>query len=84
MPSLDWNTERYRTRDLLLEHIYPWESDGSQNIPSQKQIIFGTLEEFPENGDLDKLYFDTNNKILYYYDETQKYQPIHNNTANEN
>lgn len=134
----DWNYERYRTRDLLLEYdkaimpprpraaglssvyswgstiptdeetlnipipvqkdipiIYPWENIslsifsnqlykvalingfvGTEkdflnrfvNYVSDKQIIFEIFNNFPQYGSLNKLYFDTEEKILYYWD----------------
>lgn len=39
-----------------------------------KQTMFGTTEDFPEVGELNKLYFDTEEKILYYWDNG--YYPI--------
>ena len=39
-----------------------------------KQTVFGTTEDFPEIGELNKLYFDTEEKILYYWDNG--YYPI--------
>lgn len=114
----DWNYERYRTRDLLLEYdeaimmpeapiqkninmIYPWENimlnalikqlytiannsgytGTKEDFKTQfgsylqsKQTIFDTIDNFPEIGDINKLYFDTEEKILYYWDNG--YYPI--------
>ena len=39
-----------------------------------KQTIFNTIDNFPEIGDINKLYFDTKEKILYYWDNG--YYPI--------
>ena len=134
----DWNYERYRTRDLLLEYdkaimpprpraaglsnvyswgstiltdegtldapipiqknislIYPWENtsltifsnqlykvavvngfigtekdflDRFVNYVSDKQIIFENYSEFPQYGSSSKLYFDLEEKILYYWE----------------
>ena len=144
MKKLDWNHERYRTRDLLLEYdkiimppkpraaglssiynwgskapnsdgtsdfpipsqtdmpmIYPWEDvslsifsnqlykvailngfigtekeflDRFVNYVSDKQIIFETYANFPRYGSTSKLYFDTEEKILYYWDND--YLPV--------
>lgn len=80
MPYLDWNMQRYRTRDLLLDYIYPWGNNNynetNKNI-SQQQIIFEAFDSFPEIGDTNKLYFDTNKKILYCYNETTGYKPVY-------
>jgi len=142
--KLDWNYERYRTRDLLLEYdkaimpprprvaglsniyswgstipsdadtldfpiphqkdvsiIYPWENlpisvltrqlytiaeksgfSGTEKdfeesfgtFLQNKQIIYANYIDFPVVGELDKLYFDLEEKILYYWD--QDYYPI--------
>lgn len=109
--KLDWNRERYRTRDLLLEYdysimpvrpraaglamVYPWESTGLRilnhqfyqmavangylgtedefkdvfnNYVSKYNVIFGKYNDFPQVGDKDKLYFDVEEKALYYWD----------------
>lgn len=137
--GIDWNYERYRTRDLLLEYdtnimpphpragglaiIYPWGSSFLDNvvdnsIPSKphtttlsmiypwentslnmlmqqlyllavqngfegtlddfkalftsyvgaRSIMFATYSNFPEVGTDSKLYFDLEEKILYYWD----------------
>jgi len=111
MKELDWNRERYRTRDLLLEYdysimpvrprtaglamVYPWESTNLRilnhqfyqmavingyagtedefkrifnNYVSKYNVIFAKYNEFPRYGDKDKLYFDTEEKALYYWD----------------
>lgn len=39
-----------------------------------KQIIFDTFNNFPEIGELNKLYFDTEENILYYWEN--EYKPI--------
>lgn len=39
-----------------------------------KQTIFDTFDNFPEVGDVNKLYFDTEEKILYYWEN--EYKPI--------
>lgn len=41
---------------------------------SNKEMIFDTFDNFPELGEQDKLYFDLEEKILYYWDET--YMPV--------
>lgn len=45
------------------------------NFAEEQSIIYGTLEEFPLTGEINKLYFDINDKILYYWD-INKYSPI--------
>lgn len=143
--KLDWNHERYRTRDLLLEYdtaimpphpragglamvypwgseyydnvvdmyvphsthtatlsmIYPWENtslnilnhqlyliavqsgfDGTEEdfkelftgYVGPRSIMFATYAAFPETGITDKLYFDLETKILYYWNE--EYIPV--------
>lgn len=110
----NWNHERWRTRDLLLEYdtaimpphpragglsiIYPWEDfnlgkmlyelaknsgyDGTYTdfinsfgtFISGKSIIYALFNEFPEEGNSELLYFATDEKILYYWDNG--YYPI--------
>jgi len=48
--------------------------DRFVNYVSDKQIIFETYEHFPRYGSLNKLYFDLDEKILYYWDE--EYVPV--------
>lgn len=48
--------------------------DRFVNYVSDKQIIFETFNNFPQYGSLNKLYFDTNEKILYYWDT--EYIPV--------
>ena len=117
MNNLDWNHERHRTRDLLLEYdisimparpraagltiVYPWENSLLQLLGKQlyniaansgfsgteedfnshfgeylnsKQIIFSTYNAFPQVGEIDKLYFDQTDKILYYWNN--EYIPV--------
>lgn len=145
MKYIDWNHERRRTRDLLVEYdinimpphpragglaiVYPWGSSFLDNvidmsIPKQphttnlsmvypwentslnilshqlyqlavqngfegtyedftklfteyvgtRSIFFATYSEFPEQGISTKLYFDLEEKILYYWDE--EYIPV--------
>ena len=112
------NTERIRTRDLLLEYdfsilpprprvaglrmIYPWENEtvtsfthllyecaaasgytGTENefanhfgsLLGNKQIIFGTMQDFIGHGDSEYLYFDIADNILYYF-EDEEFVPI--------
>ena len=135
----DWNKQRRRTRDLLLEYdqsimpprpragglpmVYPWGNDFDENstaLPpfpnssiiasiypwelqnltimgdwlyqfskntgysgtreefysyfglylehNRQEIVFDSFSNFPSTGDLDKLYFDLDEKILYYWD----------------
>lgn len=113
----DWNYERYRTRDRLIEYdfnlvapvphsaglpiIYPWENISLTNLSHQLytiaknsgyphdettfintfgafvnnyQIIYTTFDNFPEQGEQNKLYFDLDEKILYYWDN--EYIPV--------
>ena len=116
--QLNWNRERWRTRDLLLEYdtsimpphpraaglsmIYPWENSslayfceqlyqlatasgyvGSKEeftlhfgafLNGTHQIIYDIYANFPVPGDSDKLYFDLEEKILYYWDA--EYIPV--------
>ena len=118
MKFLDWNFERYRTRDRLLEYdqaivpphpttagiaqVYPWANIALSTLLRQlyelalqngfggtineftnlfftqlgdKQIIFEqSLNEFPEEGNTEKLYFDQDDNILYYWED--EYIPI--------
>ena len=48
--------------------------DRLVNYVSDKQIIFETYYNFPLYGSLSKLYFDTDEKILYYWDN--EYVPV--------
>ena len=131
--KIDWNYERYRTRDRLLEYdfsivpphphsaglafvypleehptayitnipptimpfIYPWENTALSVLLNQlytlalqggfvgtphdflehfasfsgeRQIVFDNYENFPAVGYTNKLYFDLNENILYYFD----------------
>ena len=115
--NLNWNYERQRTRDLLLEYdtnimpprpraggisvVYPWENtslnilnhqlyllaiangfDGTEEDFKQlftsyvgpRSIMFATYSEFPETGTSSKLYFDLEEKILYYWEN--QYIPV--------
>ena len=47
--------EFYRYFGLYLEH-------------NRQEIVFDSFSNFPSTGDLDKLYFDLDEKILYYWD----------------
>lgn len=142
---LNWNRERWRTRDLLLEYdtsimpphpraggimvvypwgsaaydnvidlsiphnphtttlsmIYPWENTSLNILSHQlylialqsgfigteedfknlfrdfvgpRSIMFATYSDFPETGILNKLYFDLEEKVLYYWDN--EYIPV--------
>ena len=142
---IDWNHERHRTRDLLLEYdtsimpphpragglsiLYPWGSQYYENavdmyIPTSahtttlsmvypwentslnilnhqlylvavlngfegteadfkdlfssyvgaRSIMFATYDQFPEIGISEKLYFDLETKILYYWND--EYIPV--------
>jgi len=44
------------------------------NYVSDKQIIFDTYNNFPEYGSINKLYFDLDEKILYYWEN--EYIPV--------
>ena len=48
--------------------------DRFVNYVSDKQIIFETYNNFPQYGSLSKLYFDLNEKILYYWND--EYIPV--------
>lgn len=143
--ELDWNYERYRTRDLLLEYdtnimpphpraggisvvypwgssvwdnvidmsipnhshtttlamVYPWENtslnilnhqlyllavangfDGTEEdfkelftmYVGPRSIMFARYTDFPAEGITSKLYFDLEEKILYYWDD--EYIPV--------
>lgn len=117
MKNRDWNYERYRTRDLLLEYdnlimpprprtaglsiIYPWENTSLTSLLKQlftiaansgylgtendfkshfgsylqnRPIIFDIFNNFPNIGSEEYLYFDLDEKILYYWDE--EYIPV--------
>lgn len=108
---LDWNRERYRTRDRLIEYdlnfypaaphtaglpmIYPWEDSFIQSFAHQlyllaknsgysgsedhfskyfgqflngKDIVYVFDNNFPEEGESQKLYFGMEDKTLYYWD----------------
>ena len=110
---IDWNHERHRTRDLLLEYadfnflpqplgpesdiVYPsghtifggldtylyqlakksGYTDTEENfklhfgeylMQNSQQIVYDLYVNFPEIGSKNKLYFDLNDKILYYWD----------------
>lgn len=113
MNNLNWNLERFRTRDRLLEYGYclcppiphhdGWEDISLNKLNHQlyllalqngfvgtedefnnmffsyinnKDVIFALYQDFPEEGATDKLYFDLDEKILYYYSEPlHKYIP---------
>lgn len=47
---------------------------GFGSFLQNKDIIYETFENFPETGELDKLYFDLDEKILYYWDN--EYTPV--------
>lgn len=145
LDKYDWNYERYRTRDLLLEYdkaimpprpraaglatiynwgeiipstdvdtilppspipleiktVYPWENEalsifshkmymvavnngfyGTEkeffnnfiNYVSEKEIIFDSYDNFPSIGSKNYLYFDLEEKVLYYWDK--EYIPV--------
>lgn len=117
MRTIDWNHERHRTRDRLLEYdfnliapmphsaglpfIYPWENitlntlshqlyiiaknhgylgdetsfvDAFGTFIGNHQIIYSNFIDFPEEGEKTKLYFDLDEKILYYWDT--EYIPV--------
>lgn len=71
---------------ILLEQLYTLAAnsgfDGSKTDFSNsfgaylqnKQIICTNFLNFPEKGELDKLYFDLQDKILYYWDN--EYIPV--------
>lgn len=47
---------------------------GSYLESNRQEILFETFENFPSVGTKDMLYFDLNEKILYYWD--QEYIPV--------
>ena len=47
---------------------------GFGSFLQNKDIIYEIFENFPETGELDKLYFDLDEKILYYWDN--EYIPV--------
>ena len=47
---------------------------GSYLETNRQEILFETFENFPSVGTKDMLYFDLNEKILYYWD--QEYIPV--------
>ena len=110
----DWNRERYRTRDRLLEYdntiypqvphsaglavVYPWENMSITSLMKQlyqgaaasgysgtesefvskfgellggRQIIFGTINSFEVSDDDEHLYYDTEDNIMYYYEDDE-------------
>ncbi len=78
---LDWNRERYRTRDRLLAYrdlIMPLvpEINISPFYPWNTEAVRGTLSSFPVQGDVNTLYFDYETEILYYFDATNGYTPV--------
>lgn len=118
MLRLNWNRERWRTRDRLLEYntdimppspraaglniIYPWENvnlnvfdaelltlarehgfdDNATtlwNVLLNNNVHVGTLDTFPEDGDTNTLYYDSDTGIIYQCiieDNTCVYVPI--------
>ena len=52
-------------------------SFGAYLENSKQEIVFDIYNHFPQVGDDQHLYFDTNDKILYYWDNA--YIPIVNN-----
>ena len=48
---------------------------GSYLERNKWEILFETFENFPETGEVDKLYFDLNENILYYWGNTE-YIPV--------
>ena len=47
---------------------------GSYLIGNKQEIVFRTYAEFPEEGQADMLYFDLDEKVLYYWDN--EYMPV--------
>ena len=47
---------------------------GSYLETNRKEILFDTFDKFPATGKQDMLYFDLNEKILYYWDN--EYIPV--------
>ena len=48
--------------------------NGFLNYVADKEIIFDTFNNFPENGSNQFLYFDLTEKILYYWED--EYKPV--------
>jgi hypothetical protein len=61
---------RQQTRDRLLGYNIATipKPDDIPDPYRDAEIIYGVLREFPEIGDTNKLYFDLEEKILYYWD----------------
>lgn len=71
-----YRSNRVQTRDLLLDY------DSALFLPPsvhyqyvRNNIIFARFENFPETGEQEKLYFDLDDKILYYWN-VDEYIPI--------
>lgn len=47
---------------------------GSYLEMNKWEILFETYDNFPETGEIEKLYFDLDEKILYYWDN--EYLPV--------
>lgn len=47
---------------------------GYYLMNSKQQILFALYSDFPEEGETDKFYFDLDEKILYYWDDS--YIPV--------
>ena len=47
---------------------------GSYLESNKWEILFETYDNFPQTGEVDKLYFDLNEKILYYWNN--EYIPV--------
>lgn len=48
---------------------------GSYLENNEWEIMFDTFDNFPETGEINKLYFDLDDKILYYWNLTE-YTPV--------
>ena len=68
---LNWNFERWRTRDRLLDFEQNSGYFGSLsdfwNMVEEGKIITGTVDTFPTEGIDGMLYLDIETSKLYYY-----------------
>lgn len=73
-------TQRTRTRELMdeLAHLpCPGRPPCPPCPPHHKdesgQLVFNTIDQFPETGDTETLYFDNSTGTLYYWTENEGY-----------
>ena len=81
-----WHTLKLET---LKEELYSFASNsgysgtyeqfknlfGSYLFQKNEMIVFDYFENFPEIGEIDRLYFDLTDKILYHWIE-DRYEPV--------